>query len=62
MLDIQRALNRLPEVDRPLKEDGVLGPKTREAVLIFQRDHQLKLDGLVGPKTQSALRIALNDH
>lgn len=58
-LGIQRALNRLKVADPELKEDGVLGPKTREAILVFQRDHELKVDGVVGPKTRAKLAAEL---
>jgi peptidoglycan hydrolase-like protein with peptidoglycan-binding domain len=36
--------------------DGDFGPKTREAVVAFQRSKGLEADGLVGPKTWAALR------
>ncbi|GEL07648.1 NlpC/P60 family protein [Salisediminibacterium halotolerans] len=35
--------------------DGIYGPKTREAVLTFQRDNGLQVDGIVGPETISAM-------
>ncbi|MEP4031817.1 peptidoglycan-binding protein [Roseibium polysiphoniae] len=42
---------------RPGSADGLDGPKTRHAVLAFQRDHPpLAIDGRVGPATRSALR------
>jgi peptidoglycan hydrolase-like protein with peptidoglycan-binding domain len=37
------------------KADGMMGPKTREAVRAFQRDAGLKADGDVGPLTRGAL-------
>lgn len=35
-----------------LAEDGLFGPKTREAVVEFQSANYLRPDGIVGPKTQ----------
>lgn len=35
--------------------DGVFGPKTREAVIAFQKVNNLKRDGIVGPQTWRAL-------
>jgi len=35
--------------------DGVFGPKTKEAVLNFQRFFSLEADGIVGPKTWGLL-------
>lgn len=37
--------------------DGVYGPKTREAVMLFQHRHGLITDGIVGPKTHQALGV-----
>ncbi len=36
--------------------DGVLGPRTREALRNFQRDHELLVDGRYGPQTQAKLK------
>jgi len=35
--------------------DGIWGPKTKAAVLLFQKNKKLVVDGLVGPKTKAAL-------
>jgi len=59
VLSVQRALNALHVVDPPLAEDGILGPKTRQAIMLFQSEHGLKVDGIVGPKTRAALANAL---
>ncbi|MDE2099173.1 MAG: peptidoglycan-binding protein [Patescibacteria group bacterium] len=55
---IQKALNRLG-AQPLLKEDGVVGPKTKAAVMAFQGQHALKVDGIVGPNTLAALKAAL---
>jgi len=34
--------------------DGVMGPKTRAAIILFQQRHGLEQDGVVGPKTRQA--------
>ena len=39
-----------------LKEDGIYGRKTLEAVKDFQKKNGLVVDGLVGPKTKAALK------
>ncbi|MFH0763294.1 MAG: peptidoglycan-binding protein, partial [Candidatus Omnitrophota bacterium] len=42
------------------KIDGVMGPKTKEAVKAFQRSRSLKADGAAGVKTQEALSSYLD--
>ena len=38
--------------------DGIFGPKTKEAVMYFQRKNGLTVDGIAGPKTLAAMGIA----
>ena len=38
--------------------DGIFGPKTKEAVMYFQRKNGLAVDGIAGPKTLAAMGIA----
>lgn len=35
--------------------DGIFGPKTRDAVISFQRDYGLLPDGIAGPQTWNAI-------
>lgn len=37
--------------------DGIYGPKTRRAVMLFQKSRNLVVDGIVGPQTRAALGI-----
>lgn len=35
--------------------DGVFGRKTKQAVVVFQKNHDLKTDGVVGPLTRAVI-------
>jgi len=52
---LQRLLNLHLDADEQLKVDGNFGPKTREAVLDFQKGEGLKPDGVVGRDTWFSL-------
>ena len=54
---VQTALSRLGFSPGPI--DGAWGPKTRAAVVAFQRAKGLSPDGVVGPKTIAALQAAV---
>lgn len=56
---IQRALARLGYDPGPV--DGEMGPRTKQAILAFQKQVGLKEDGVVGPITRSAMAKALVD-
>ena len=43
-----------------LKQDGIFGPLTEEAVKEFQRNNNLKPDGIVGPNTWGKLSVYNN--
>lgn len=62
-LGVQQALNvtrrDVPGLE-PLAEDGIMGRKTRAAVIAFQMQRRLKADGTLGPMTIAALRAALS--
>lgn len=53
---VQDALNKFGF--GPLEVDGVVGPKTTQAVKSFQDSKKLLPDGIVGPKTLFALGLA----
>lgn len=53
----QAAIQRLGYDPGPL--DGVLGPRTRNAILRFQRAQHLRLTGLLDPATWSAITAQL---
>lgn len=55
----QEALNDLGF--GPLRVDGVIGPKTKAAIMAFQVASGLKVDAAIGPKTRAALRLALSE-
>jgi peptidoglycan hydrolase-like protein with peptidoglycan-binding domain len=52
---LQRLLNIHVDGDEQLKVDGIFGPKTRAAVLEFQKDEDLKPDAVVGRDTWFSL-------
>ncbi len=40
--------------------DGKIGPKSKQAILDFQKDNDLMVDGKVGPKTWTKLKTHLD--
>lgn len=52
---LQRLLNLHRDKEDQLKVDGNFGPKTRDAVVEFQKDEGLKRDGVVGRDTWFSL-------
>src|SRR5215475_15789819 len=56
---LQTALNALG-ANPPLDVDGEYGPKTKDAVLQFQKAHELVTDGWAGDATHAALQLALS--
>ena len=55
--DIQRALKGAGYYDGNV--DGKIGPKAREAIRAFQRDHGLTADGVCGKRTWDQLKSYL---
>lgn len=46
---------RLIALGYKIDADGIMGPRTRAAIRLFQKFHGLTVDGVVGPKTAKAL-------
>lgn len=57
VLELREMLFRLGYLN-PLTNSDVFGPRTTEAVKLFQRRNGLQEDGIVGPLTLAALRKA----
>lgn len=55
MKKIQTRLKELGYKCGPI--DGVVGPKTEQAIRAFQKDKKLVADGVVGPATRQALNL-----
>lgn len=56
----QGILNKLGNQSPELVVDGIEGPKTRAAIIAFQKLSGLEEDGIVGEKTAAALNEAYN--
>jgi hypothetical protein len=52
---LQKALNAKGKLPKPIIEEEVFGPETKEAVKLFQKRMHLTVDGIVGPETAGAL-------
>jgi len=57
--ELQKALKSAGVYDG--KVDGKIGPRTKNAVIEFQRQHSLKADGVVGQKTWNELKQYLTE-
>lgn len=56
--DIKRLQQALVKAgNKTLAVDGSFGPKTRLAVIAYQKAHKLEIDGEVGPKTRASLGL-----
>lgn len=56
---IQTVLSELGYDLGPCGADGVMGPKTVQAIMDFQSRNSLRIDGIVGPRTRAALLARL---
>jgi hypothetical protein len=60
--DVTRLQNALKAAGyNPGAADGIFGPKTKAAVVAFQRAKHLSVDGVVGPQTNGALKNYYRD-
>lgn len=57
VISYQRMLWQLGYNSGPI--DGILGQKTKKAIMEFQRDNNLTPDGIIGPKTKKAMYLKL---
>jgi peptidoglycan hydrolase-like protein with peptidoglycan-binding domain len=56
VIDLQTCLNiKTPTLPALLVPDGIFGPKTKQAVMLFQKANNIKIDGIVGPITRGLL-------
>lgn len=39
--------------------DGIFGPRTKNAVMRFQRDNGITVDGIVGPETMRVINMLI---
>lgn len=54
--DLQTCLNKkVPTLSPLLVTDGIFGPKTKQAVMMFQKINNIAIDGIVGPITRGLL-------
>jgi peptidoglycan hydrolase-like protein with peptidoglycan-binding domain len=56
--ELQQLLNA--KIGAGLVKDGEFGPKTKAAVIGYQRAKNLSVDGIVGPQTKSSLYAGTN--
>ncbi|EMT38893.1 Putative peptidoglycan-binding domain-containing protein [Thermoanaerobacter thermohydrosulfuricus WC1] len=57
VLQLQMILQSLGYDPGPI--DGIFGPRTKNAVMRFQRDNGLKVDGIVGPETMIVINMLI---
>ncbi|AIS52606.1 putative peptidoglycan-binding domain-containing protein [Thermoanaerobacter kivui] len=57
VLQLQMILQSLGYDPGPI--EGIFGPRTKNAVMRFQRDNGLKVDGIVGPETMRVINMLI---
>ena len=55
VVELQKFLDNSLKIS--LKEDGILGPKTIQAIKTYQQNHRLEADGIVGEKTKAEMNL-----
>ena len=55
--NVTKVQTRMKELRHKITPDGVFGPKTKQEVIIFQKNRKLTGDGIVGRKTWAALWV-----
>ncbi|SHJ76901.1 M14 family metallopeptidase [Paramaledivibacter caminithermalis] len=60
VMEIQSLLKKIGYNPGPI--DGSYGPRTKEAVIAFQKDNDLDADGIIGPQTYKILDILLRGY
>jgi hypothetical protein len=59
---VSSAQQKLNMLGWDVEIDGVIGPRTRRAIMEFQSLHDLNIDGIIGPETSAALDAAVRIH
>jgi len=59
---VSGAQQKLRALGWDVEVDGVVGPRTRRAIMEFQSLHDLDIDGILGPETIAALDAAVRYH
>jgi peptidoglycan hydrolase-like protein with peptidoglycan-binding domain len=59
---VAAAQQKLRALGWDVEADGVVGLKTRRAIMEFQSLHDLNIDGILGPETLAALDAAVQYH
>lgn len=60
VMEIQSLLKKIGYNPGPI--DGYYGPKTRDAVISFQKDNNLTPDGIIGPQTYKLINVLLRGY
>ncbi|HCL57499.1 MAG TPA: hypothetical protein DHW82_10890 [Spirochaetia bacterium] len=59
ILKVQEACNLI--LNKKLGEDGIWGPKTKEALMELQKEIKVTPDGIYGPKTKNGIGIKISE-
>jgi uncharacterized protein YcfJ len=53
--ELQKSLHSMGYDCGPI--DGIMGPRTRKAIMSFQKDQRITVDGIAGPVTQTKMDL-----